>query len=213
VEWEPVQGRDAFLGAPPAGTGSKPSIEGRDTLAWAMAELVPKQKPPKKRHWWWPKWMTWKRAVALVIVDLILGHLLWGYVFKANPGAAQRAVNSTISDVAHHNWQGAYDSLCRDDQAQIDESDMAAAGSAALEQFGLGIARWTITSARTVHQSLGPVKLPAVQVGGQLYPVTGEPSAYTVVVVHELNGWHVCMSAGGFSMLGYTEPLGEGFTP
>jgi hypothetical protein len=58
------------------------------------------------------------------------------------------------------------------------------------------------------------VKLPAAQVTGELIPVTGAPSPYTVVAVHEIpGGWRVCMSAGGFSMLGYTQPLGSGFTP
>jgi hypothetical protein len=209
--WEPIQRRDPFAGLNDGGT--KPSIEGRDTLAWAMAELVPKKKEPKKRRFRWPKWLTWKRTVALLIVDLILGHFLWGYIFRSNPGAAKQAVNTTLSDVAHHDWNGVYDSLCQDDRAQIVEGDLATAGDGALLQLGGGLARWTETSVATVHQSLGPINLPASQITGDLYPVVGQPSSYTVVVVHELNGWHVCMSAGGFSMLGYTQPLGSGFTP
>jgi hypothetical protein len=213
--WEPIQQRDPFAGINQG--GRKPSIEGRDSLAWAMAELVPKHKPPKRKHWW-QRYLSWwlkrpKRLALFLVADLILGHFAWHYLFAANPGAAKGAINTTMSDVAHHNWTGVYSSLCQDDRAQVDEGDLATAGSAALEQLGGGLARWTESSVTTVHQSLGPVNLPAVQVAGQLFPVVGTASPYTVVVVHELTGWHVCMSAGGFSMLGYTEPLGSGFTP
>ncbi|HWC35865.1 MAG TPA: hypothetical protein VG650_13695 [Mycobacteriales bacterium] len=213
-DWSPIERRDPFSGVPSYGDVSRPSIAGRDALAYAMADLVPKKKDVKKR-WWqrWPKWLTWKRLVALLVLDLVLGHYAWNYIFAASPGAARGAVDRTLTDLSHHDWNGVYNSLCRDDRAQIDESDLAAAGTAALAQFGLGLARWTESSTRTVHQSLGPVNLPAVQVSGQVFPVTGGPSSYTVVAVHELSGWHVCMSAGGFSMFGYTEPLGSGFTP
>ncbi|HEX3898278.1 MAG TPA: hypothetical protein VHW74_03850 [Mycobacteriales bacterium] len=214
--FDPIQGRDPFAGINTG--GHKPSIEGRDTLAWAMAELVPKHKPPKKQKWW-QKYLKWwlerpKFLVLFLVADIVLGNIGWHYLFTSNPGAARGALDKTLSDVSHRNWAGVYDSLCRDDRAQIDESDMAAAGNVALEQLGLGLDRWTESSVATVHQSIGPVNLPAVQVSGQLYPVTGAPSPYTVVVVHEVpGGWHVCMSAGGFSMLGYTQPLGSGITP
>lgn len=211
--FDPIQPRDPFAGMNDG--GRKPSIEGRDSLAWAMAELAPKKREPKHKSWW-KKWFGWwfkhpKLLAVFVIADLILGNIGWHYLTRSNPGAAKGAVNATLSDVAHHNWSGVYDSLCRDDRAQIDEADMAVAGNAALAQLGLGLARWTETTATTVHQQLGPVNLPAVQVSGDLFPVTGPPSPYTVVVVHEVTGgWQVCMSAGGFSMLGYTEPLGSG---
>ncbi|HVW80711.1 MAG TPA: hypothetical protein VHB69_07220 [Mycobacteriales bacterium] len=215
--YEPLQRRDPFARVDPE-YAHKPSIEGRDTLAWAMAELVPKRKPPKQTKWW-QRWLKWwfkrpKLLVVFLVADFILGSLGWHFVFSSSPGAAKGAVNTTLSDVSHRNWSGVYDSLCRDDRAQVDESNLAVAGDAALTHFGLGLARWTETSVNTVHQSLGPVNLPAVQVSGELYPVTGSPSPFTVTVVHEVpGGWHVCMSAGGFSMLGYTEPLGSGFTP
>lgn len=210
-----IQRRDPFAGLNDGGT--KPSIEGRDTLAWAMAELVPKPKEPKRKHWW-QRYLSWwlkrpKRLALFLVADLILAHFAWGYLTTAHPGAAKGAVNTTLSDVSHRNWTGVYSSLCQDDRDQIDEADLAAAGDAALQQFGLGLARWTETSAVTVHESLGPVNLPAVQVSGELYPVTGTPSPYTVVAIHELTGgWRVCMTAGGFKMLGYTQPLGSGLT-
>lgn len=213
-EWAPVQGRDPFAALPSYDDVRRPSIEGRDALRYAMSELAPYDKPVKKHRFRWPRWLTWKRTVALLIVDLILGNILWHHLFAANPGAAKGAVNTTLNDVRHHDWSGVYNSLCRDDRAQINESDLASEGTAALAQFGIGgLARWTETSATTVHQSLGPVNLPAVQVSGELFPVAGQSSPYKVVAVHELTGWRVCMSAGGFEMLGYTQPLGEGFTP
>jgi hypothetical protein len=46
---------------------------------------------------------------------------------------------------------------------------------------------------------VGPIHWPAAQVSGQLVPVVGAPSAYSVTVVHEIGGWRVCLSAGGYS--------------
>jgi hypothetical protein len=212
-DWEPIQRRDPFAAASTG--GRKPSIEGRDTLAWAMAELVPKPKPVKKRPFHWPKWLTWKRTVALVVVDLILASIGWHYLFTANPGAAKGAFFKTISAVEHRDWSAVYDSLCRSDRAQINESDLALEGNLALEQLGpAGLDHATVTSVTPVSQSLGPLVEPqAAQLAGELYPVVGQPSPYKIVVVHEIpDGWRVCMSAGGFSMLGYTAPLGA-FTP
>jgi hypothetical protein len=216
-EWQPVERPDRIAGVPSYSEVSRPSIEGRDALAYAMSELVPRKKAVKKR-WWnhWPKWLTWKRTVALVAVDLIAAHYAWHYLFTGNPGAARGALLTTMNDAAHHDWNAVYDSLCRSDRAQINEADLANAGNAALAQLGLGLDHATVTSVRPVKHSLGPLTEPqAEQLAGQLYPVVGQPSPYTVVVVHEIpGGWKVCMSAGGFSMLGYTEPLGSSsFTP
>lgn len=214
-QWEPIQRRDPVAGVPMDG-GRKPSIEGRDSLAWAMAELVPKHKPPKRKRWW-QKWLAWcfkhpKRVALFLLADLIVGSIGWHYLFRPNPAAAKRAVVTTISDAAREDWAGVYNSLCADDRAQIAESDLASQGQAALVQNG-GLSRWTTTSARTVNESLGPINLPAVQVSGEAYSTAGQPSPYQVVVVHEATGWHVCLSAGGFSVLGYTSPLTGGFTP
>ncbi|HVV75150.1 MAG TPA: hypothetical protein VHC43_03870 [Mycobacteriales bacterium] len=210
----PIERRAPFSGVPSYDEAiRRPSIEGRDSLAYAASQLKPYQVPVKKRRLRWPRWLTWKRTVALLAVDVIFGPILWHHVFAANPGAVKGAVNHTLDDLEHHNWSGVYDSLCRNDRAQVDESDLAAAGDGALEQLGGGLARWTITSVTNIHQNLGPMNLPAAQVSGQLYPLAGSPSPFTVVVVHEIpEGWHICMSAGGFSMLGYTEPLGSGFS-
>jgi hypothetical protein len=48
-------------------------------------------------------------------------------------------------------------------------------------------------------------------VAGQLVPVVGAPSAFTVVVVHELGGWRMCLSAGGYSStaMGVDVPVGS----
>ena len=162
MEWEPIQGREAFLGRPEG--GSKPSIEGRDTLAWAMAELVPKAKPPKKRRWWWPKWMTWKRAVALVVLDIILGNIAWHYLFASHPGDVAKALQSTMSDVSHNHWDDVYNSLCRSDRAQISESELAGAGRAAMASIGF-LDHATVTS-------VTPITRPATETMPSLAPRT-----------------------------------------
>jgi hypothetical protein len=216
-DWGQASRPDRSLGIAPGALGehSRPSIEGRDALQYAMSELVPKQKPVKKRRW--PKWLTWKRTVALIIVDLIAAHYLWGWLMTVNEDAVTKALNSAMSKVAHKDWQGVYDSLCRSDRAQVTLPDLAAAGPIALATLGpTGLDHATITSITKVDQSLGPIDTPdAAQVHGQLIPVVGQPRDYSVVLVHEIpGGWKVCMSAGGFDMFGYTEPLGSAsFTP
>jgi hypothetical protein len=218
-DWGQSARRDPSLGVPPPSytdyTG-RPSIEGRDALQFAISELVPTKKDGKKRRFRWPKWLTWKRTVALVIVDLIAAHYLWGYLMTVSQDGATKALLKTMNAASHHDWSGVYDSLCRSDRAQINESDLELAGDAAMAQLGLGLDHATVTSVTPVKQSIGPIDTPdAAQVAGQLVPVSGPPSDYKVVVVHEIpGGWKVCMSAGGFSMLGYTEPLGSAsFTP
>ena len=59
---------------------------------------------------------------------------------------------------------------------------------------------------------VGVVHWPAAQVSGQLVPVIGQPSDYTVTVVHEVGGWRMCLSAGGYSSsaMGVDVPLGSG---
>jgi hypothetical protein len=197
---------------------TRPSIEGRDALRYAMAELA--TTTPRKKQWyqrqWRPKWLTWKRAVALVIVDLVAAHFAWGWLMSVNQDAVTKALQKTMHSVAHKDWPGVYDSLCKSDRAQISEGDLAAAGPAAVASLGpLGLDHATVDSITKVTQSVGPINTPnAAQVHGKLYPVVGQPSDYSVVLVHEIpGGWKVCMSAGGFNMLGYTEPLGSGFTP
>lgn len=123
-------------------------------------------------------------------------------------------MEKTASDAAHNNWSAVYNSRCSDDRSQTDEPDLAAAGKG--EMLALGeLDNVTVTSVRTVNQSLGPIHLAAAQVSGQLVPVIGRPSAYTMVLVHELSGRHVCLSAGGYSStaLQVSAPIGSGFTP
>jgi hypothetical protein len=215
VDESPIERRDPFTGVPSYEDIKRPSIEGRDTLAFAMSQLKPYQKPVKKRRFKWPRWLTWRRTVVLVIVDIILANLAWHYVFQANPGAAKGALLTAMSDASHHDWNAVYNSLCRSDRAQVSEPDLATAGDAALAQLGLGLDHATVTSVTPVKQSLGPIDEPqAALVVGQLYPVTGQPSPYSIVVVHEIpGGWKLCMSAGHFSMMGYTNPIGSSFTP
>ncbi|HVT65758.1 MAG TPA: hypothetical protein VHD81_11435 [Mycobacteriales bacterium] len=218
-DWGQSSRPDPTLGiAPPsyAEYSSRPSIEGRDALRYAMSELDTKKKEPKRRRFHWPKWLTWKRTVALVIVDLILAHFAWNWLMTVNQDAVTKAIQHTMTDASHHDWSGVYDSLCKADRAQVDEADLATAGDAAMAQLGLGLDHATVTSINKVDQSIGPIgTAEAAQVHGELVPVSGDAQPYSVVLVHEIpGGWKVCMSAGGFSMLGYTEPLGSSsFTP
>jgi hypothetical protein len=217
-DWGQASRPDPSLGIPPPAYPeySRPSIEGRDALRYAMSELVPKKNEKQKRRFHWPKWLTWKRTVALLIVELILAHFAWNWLMTVNQDAVTKAIKHTMSDAAHHNWSGVYGSLCKADRAQVDEADLATAGNAALAQLGFGLDHATVTSINKVDQSIGPIgTADAAQVHGELVPVAGDPQPYSVVLVHEIpGGWKVCMSAGGFSMLGYTEPLGSSnFTP
>jgi hypothetical protein len=52
---------------------------------------------------------------------------------------------------------------------------------------------------------IGPISLPAEQVRGQLQPRLGPPINFHVTTVHELSGWKVCLSAGGYGADGLTD--------
>lgn len=151
----------------------------------------------------------------ILVADLVLGSVGWHYLTKPHTGAVAAALEQTATDAGHNNWTAVYRELCRDDQAQISESDLAGEGHAALLSIGV-LRRVTVASVRNVSQSVGPLDIPnAAQASGELIPVLGQPSAFTVTLVRELGGWHVCLSAGGYSSaaLGASQPLGGGFTP
>lgn len=192
---------------------SGPSPEGIAQLQFAAAALKPYQPPRRRRRW--PRWLTAKRLALILVADLVVGSVGWHYLTRSHPGAVAAALQRTASDAGHNRWDAVYHELCRNDQAQLSEADLASAGRAALLQLGelRGI---TVQSVRAVNQSLGPLDIPdAAQVSGLLDPVIGQPSAFTVTLVRELGGWHVCLSAGGYSSaaLGVSQPLGGGFTP
>jgi hypothetical protein len=194
---------------------SGPSPQGIAELKLAAAALRPYEPPRRKR--WWPRWLTAKRLALILVADLVLGSIAWHYVHKwlaPQPGAVAKAMEQTASDAAHNNWTAVYNKLCSSDRAQVSEADLASAGRAELLALG-ELDHVTVTSVRSVSQSLGPINLPAAQVSGDIVPVIGRPSAYTMVLVHELSGWHVCLSAGGYSSaaLHVSAPLGSGFTP
>jgi hypothetical protein len=194
---------------------SGPSPQGIAELKLAGEALRPYEPPKRKRRW--PRWLTAKRLAMLLVADLILGSIGWHYLTNwlgPQPGAVAKAMEQTASDAAHNNWSAVYNNLCSNDRAQTSEADLATAGKAELLTIG-ELDHVTVTSVATVTQSLGPINLPAAQVTGQLVPVFGQPSAYTMVLVHELSGWHVCLSAGGYSStaLHVSAPIGTGFTP
>jgi hypothetical protein len=218
-DWGQASRPDPTLGIPPpsyADYANRPSIEGRDALRYAMSELGPKKPDKKKRRLHWPRWLTWKRAVALAVVDLIAAHYAWNWLMTVSQDDVTKALQKTMNAAAHNDWETVYNSLCRSDRAQVTESDLATAGQAAMASLGLGLDHATVTSITKVDQSIGLIDtLDVAQVHGQLISVIGLPSDYKVVLVHQVpGGWKVCMSAGGFEMLGYTEPLGSrSFTP
>lgn len=186
-----------------------PSLEGVDQIRQAAAFLTPYQPPVRKRRW--PSWLTARRLVVLVIASLILGSIGWHYLTKPHPKAAAAAVIDTASAAAHNNWTSVYDHLCSSDQSQISEADLASAAHGALLSIG-ELDHVTVTSVKSVTLPVGVVHWPASQVSGELVPVVGQPSSYTVTVVRQVGGWRVCLSAGGYSSsaIGVDVPLGSG---
>jgi hypothetical protein len=190
-----------------------PSIEGKAQLQFAAAALKPYEPPRRRRRW--PRWLTAKRLALILVADLIVGSVGWHYLTKPHSGAVAAALQKTAHDASANNWDAVYGELCRNDQAQLTTSDLASVGHLALLQIGelRGI---TVTSVHNVSQALGPLDIPnAAQVSGQLVPVIGQPSGFTITLVRELGGWHVCLSAGGYSSaaMGVSQPLGSGFSP
>lgn len=186
-----------------------PSIEGVDQIRQAAAFLTPYQPPVRKRRW--PRWLTARRFVVIVIVSVILGSIGWHYLTKPHPQAVAAAVIDTANAAAHDNWTTVYDQLCSSDRSQISEADLASAGHGALLSIG-ELDHVTVTSVTPVTLPIGVVHWPASQVSGELVPVVGQPSSYTVTVVREDGGWRMCLSAGGYSSsaMGVDVPLGSG---
>jgi len=189
-----------------------PSPEGILELQRAAAGLRP-HTPPVRRHRW-PRWLTKRRLAAILVVDLVVGSVAWHYLTEPHPTAVARAVESVGRDAAHNNWSAVYAALCSSDRAQFAPSDISTAGEGAMLQLG-GLNHLTVTRVVSTHVSLGPIPLPAAEVYGQLVPRIGAASAYSVAVVEEASGWHVCLSAGGYSSaaLGINVPLGSGGAP
>ncbi len=193
---------------------SRPSPDGIAQLQFAAAALKPYEPPRRKRRW--PRWLTAKRLALILVADLVIATIGWHYLTRPHAGAVASALEQTASDAGHGRWQNVYNDLCRDDRAQFSETDLATAGRAALLQLGGGLRGVTVRSVRNVSQALGPLDIPnAAQASGLLEPLIGAPSPYTVTLVRELGGWHVCLSAGGYSAqaMGVSQPLGGNFTP
>jgi hypothetical protein len=150
----------------------------------------------------------------MLVVDLVVGSILWHYLTEAHPSAVAAAVDSTAKDAAHNDWAGVYSHLCSTDRAQMSESSLAQQGEGALLAIG-GLNHVTVTNVTSTHVSLGPLHVPAATAAGELVPEIGTPSSYTVTVVRELGGWKMCLSAGGYSStaLGVKVPFGAGQSP
>jgi hypothetical protein len=178
-------------------------------LREAAAALIRTPKVPKQRAWWW-RWMTPKRVALALVVDLVLGSVAWHYLTESHPTAIATAVERTANDAAHNNWTGVYESLCSSDRQQITEANLEDAGQEAMLQLG-ELNHITVATVTPLSIPVGPLHWPAAQVSGQLVPVIGAPSAYTVTVVRALAGWQICFSAGGYSSaaLGVSAPLGS----
>lgn len=187
-----------------------PSPEGVTQLRQAATALHRRTDPAPKRR----RWLTKRRVAIMLVVDLLVGSLAWHYLTESHPSAVAAAVQATAHDAASNDWNAVYASLCSSDRAQIAESSIAQAGQAALLQLG-GLHSVSVTQVTDTHVPLGPIHVPAAEVSGQLIPRLGTPSAYSVTVVREVSGWHVCLSAGGYSStaLGVNVPLGAGQGP
>jgi hypothetical protein len=188
---------------------SGPSLEGVDRIRQAAAYLTPYQPPVRKRRW--PKWLTAKRLALILVADLIVANVAWHYLTKPHPGQAAGAVIAIGDAAAHNNWSAVYDRLCSSDRKQLDEAALSQAGRGALLSIG-ALDHVTVSSVRPVTLSVGVLHWPAETVSGQLVPVVGRPSDFTVTVIHEVGGWRVCLSAGGYSSqaMGVDVPLGNG---
>jgi hypothetical protein len=188
-------------------TTTGPSLEGVDRIRQAAAYLRPYQPPPPRKQRW-PKWLTFKRTIALAVAVLILASVGWHYLTASNPKAATGAVVATADAASHNDWPSVYGHLCSSGQRQISETQLHDAGRAALLSIG-ELDHVTVTSVRPVHLTVGVLHWPAEQVSGELVPVIGRPSAYSVTVIQERGAWRPCLSAGGYSSsaMGVNVPL------
>jgi hypothetical protein len=186
------------------------SSESETTLHQAAHNLArPVQAPNKHR-----RWFTKRRVAIALTFDIVVGSIAWHYLTESHPSAVAAAVEGTAKDAAHNDWPGVYSRLCSSDRAQMSENDLAQAGQGALLALG-ELNHVTVTQVTSTHVALGPIHVPAATASGQLVPVVGTPSPYTVTVVREVGGWKVCLSAGGYSSaaLGVNVPLGAGQGP
>jgi hypothetical protein len=186
------------------------SSESETTLRQAAQNLARPVQTPKPRR----RWFTKRRIAISLVFDLVIGSVAWHYLTESHPSAVAAAVEGTAKDAAHGDWTGVYSRLCSSDRAQMSESDLAEAGQGALLSLG-ELNHVTVTHVTSTDVALGPIHVPAATAAGQLVPVVGTPSPYTVTVVRELGGWKVCLSAGGYSStaLGVNVPLGAGQSP
>jgi hypothetical protein len=145
----------------------------------------------------------------LLVVDLTLGTVAVHYLTRSHPAAEAAAVVAAADAAAHNDWNGVYDDLCSSDRSQLSEGELQAAGRGALLSIG-GLDHVTVSSVKSVTLPVGPIHWPAAQVSGQLIPVVGAPSDFTVTVVREIGGWRMCLSAGGYSStaMNVAVPLG-----
>jgi hypothetical protein len=177
---------------------SGPSPAGVAELRDAAAALVkPPRKPPKpfrRRR----RWLTKRRIALAIAVDLAVGTFAWHYVTATHPAAVAAAVEAAANDAAQDNWAGVYSKLCSSDRAQMSEAELAQGGQAALQQIG-GLSHVTVASVDSVSIPVGPLHWPAAHVSGELIPLIGAPSPYSVTAIRSLTGWQVCFSAGGYS--------------
>jgi hypothetical protein len=186
---------------------SGPSPAGIEDLRRAAAALGHQPREPRRRRW--PKWLTAKRVALLLVADLTLGTLAVHYLTRSHPAAEAAAVTAAADAAAHNDWNAVYDDLCSSDHSQLSESELQGAGRGALLAIG-GLDHVTVSSVKSVTLPVGPIHWPAAQVSGQLVPVVGAPSDYTVTVVREIGGWRMCLSAGGYrsTAMNVDVPLG-----
>ncbi|MBV9872946.1 MAG: hypothetical protein JO214_20215 [Frankiaceae bacterium] len=191
-------------------TTTGPSIEGVDRIRQAAAYLKP-YEPPKRRRSWWPKQLTVKRTALLAVTLLIGGNVGWHYLTKDDPKAARGAVINTANAASHNDWSAVYERLCTSDQRQFTETELHDAGRVALLSIG-ELDHVTVSAVKPVKLTVGVMRWPAEQVSGQLVPVIGQPSDYTVTVIQERGTWKMCLSAGGYSStaMHVNVPLGSG---
>lgn len=133
-----------------------------------------------------------------MVLDVTVAVVAW-HVLTAPGPSPQRAVTRAAALAESGEFAQLYSSLCPADRQRFSEAELSTAGRTALLALG-GVSGVRITRVVPVPgPGLGVLRLAARRVFGELVPVVGAPSAFSVTVLDDPGGWQVCLSLGGYS--------------